>query len=171
MVLYFLCPVDMSKVPCGFGGEGYRFCKTRDWVKRLSPVLQVAVVTAKVALKATSGIEVDVSDFLQAVNEGLVEEVVDRTLDEEALLRVVSGEEEADNDMQRDTRASFEALKKFMEKEKTNRRKTAKDGDGYVDFEDKMKRVEDGKGGMVWVRTENVGQWRQTLRSTAAPSG
>ncbi|CAN0574495.1 unnamed protein product, partial [Ectocarpus sp. 12 AP-2014] len=82
---------------------------TRDWVKRLSPVLQVAVVTAKVALKATAGIEVDVSDFLRAVNEGLVEEVVDRTLDEKTLVRVVSGEEDADNDLRRDTRASFEA--------------------------------------------------------------
>ncbi|CAN0185550.1 unnamed protein product [Ectocarpus sp. 13 AM-2016] len=73
--------------------------------------------------------------------------------------------------MRRDTRASFEALKKFMEKEESNRRKTAKDGDGYVNFEDKMKRVDDGKGRLVWVRTENVEQWRETLRSTAAPSG
>ncbi|CAN0427175.1 unnamed protein product, partial [Ectocarpus sp. 13 AM-2016] len=93
-------------------------------------------------------------DFLRAVNEGLVEEVVDRTLDEETLVRVVSGEEDADSEMRRDTRASFEALKKFMEKEKSNRRKTATDGDGYVNFEDKMKRVDDGKGGLVWVRTE-----------------
>ena len=41
MTLHFLCPVDMSKVPCGQGGEGYRFRETRGWVKRISPVLQV----------------------------------------------------------------------------------------------------------------------------------
>lgn len=41
MTLHFLCPVDMSKVPCGVGGEGYRFRETRGWVKKLSPVLQV----------------------------------------------------------------------------------------------------------------------------------
>ncbi|CAM9910467.1 unnamed protein product, partial [Ectocarpus sp. 12 AP-2014] len=64
MVLHFLCPVDMTKVPCGYGGEGYRFRETRGWVKMLSPVLQVAVVTAKVALRATAGLDVDLSDFL-----------------------------------------------------------------------------------------------------------
>ena len=41
MTLRFLCPVDMSEVPCGFGGEGYRFRETREWVKAISPVLQV----------------------------------------------------------------------------------------------------------------------------------
>lgn len=41
MTLRFLCPVDMSEVPCGFAGEGYPFRKARDWVKKLSPVLQV----------------------------------------------------------------------------------------------------------------------------------
>ena len=41
MTLHFLCPVDMSKVPCGVDGEGYRFRETRWWVKKISPVLQV----------------------------------------------------------------------------------------------------------------------------------
>lgn len=41
MALHFLCPVDMSNVPCGVGGEGYRFRETRGWVKKISPVLQV----------------------------------------------------------------------------------------------------------------------------------
>ncbi|CAM9496320.1 unnamed protein product [Ectocarpus sp. 8 AP-2014] len=168
MTLHFLCPVDMSKVPCGVDGEGYRFRETRGWVKKLSPVLQVAVVSAKVALKATVGLDVDISEFLQAVKEGAVEEVADRTLDEEALSRVVSGEEVAGADMQRDTRASFEALKKFMDKEELNRRKNAKEGDGYIDFREKMQRESDGKGGMVWVRIENVQKWRDSL-STAAP--
>ena len=46
MTLHFLCPVDMSKVPCGDGGEGYRFRETRRWVKKMSPVLQVRRIVA-----------------------------------------------------------------------------------------------------------------------------
>lgn len=41
MTLHFLCSADMSEVPCGYGGEGFRFSVTRDWAKKLSPVLQV----------------------------------------------------------------------------------------------------------------------------------
>ncbi|CAB1115806.1 unnamed protein product [Ectocarpus sp. CCAP 1310/34] len=41
MTLHFLCPVDMTTVPCGYGGEGYRIQETRGWVKKISPVLQV----------------------------------------------------------------------------------------------------------------------------------
>ncbi|CAN0376402.1 unnamed protein product, partial [Ectocarpus sp. 8 AP-2014] len=144
MSLHFLCPVDMSKVPCGYGGEGYRFQETRGWVKKISPVLQVAVVTAKVALKASSGLDVDLSDFLKDVKDGLVDELVDRTLDEDALLRVLSGDEDVSADMQTEARASYEALNKFMDKEQLDRRKNAGDGDGYVDFRDKMKCVADG---------------------------
>lgn len=44
MALHFLCPVDMSEVPCGVGGQGYRFRVTRSWIKKLSPVLQVLVI-------------------------------------------------------------------------------------------------------------------------------
>lgn len=41
MALHFLCPADMSTVPCGVGGNGYRLRKKHDWVKRFSPALQV----------------------------------------------------------------------------------------------------------------------------------
>ncbi|CAM9740863.1 unnamed protein product, partial [Ectocarpus fasciculatus] len=128
----------------------------------------VAVVTAKVALNATTGLNVDMSDFLKDVKDGLVEELVDRTLDEKALRRAVVGDDDIGADLQRDTRASYEALKKFMDKEKNDRVKNARDGDGYIDFRDKMKRVTDGRGGMVWVRNENVEKWLDS-RSTAAP--
>ncbi|CAN0337971.1 unnamed protein product, partial [Ectocarpus sp. 8 AP-2014] len=134
MTLHFLCPVDMTKVPCGYGGDGYRFQETRGWVKKLSPVLQVAAVTAKVALNATTGLNVDISDFLKDVKDGLVEELVDRTLDEDALLRAVSGEDDVGADLQKVTRASYEALKRFMDKEQVNRVTNARDGDGYIDF-------------------------------------
>ncbi|CBJ27067.1 LRR-GTPase of the ROCO family, putative pseudogene [Ectocarpus siliculosus] len=154
MRLHFLCPVDMTKVPCGPGGDGYRFQETRSWVKKISPVLQVAVVTAKVALNATIGLNVDISDFLK----------------DGALLRVMSGEESVSTGMQRDTSASYEALKKFMDKEGLERRKVAKDSDGYIDFRDEMKRVTDGRGGVVWVRNENVPTWLDSLSITAPTS-
>lgn len=41
MALHFVCPYDMSKVPCGDRGNGYRLRKTRAWVKKISPALQV----------------------------------------------------------------------------------------------------------------------------------
>lgn len=41
MTLHFLCPFDMSKVPCGVDGNGYRLGKKRGWVKKISPALQV----------------------------------------------------------------------------------------------------------------------------------
>ncbi|CAB1106140.1 unnamed protein product [Ectocarpus sp. CCAP 1310/34] len=81
------------------------------------------------------------------VKDGLADELVDRSLDEDALLRVVSGEEDVDADMQKDTRASYEVLKKLMDKEQVGRLKNARDGDDYIDVRDKMKRVPDGRGG------------------------
>ncbi|CAN0531887.1 unnamed protein product [Ectocarpus sp. 8 AP-2014] len=169
MTLHFLCPVDMTMVPCGPGGEGYRFQETRDWVKKISPVLQVTVVTAKVALNAVTGLNVGVSGFLKDVQDGLVDEIVDRTFDEDALLRAVSGDGTIDTALQRDTRASYEALKVFMENEERRRRKNAKDGDGYIDFRDKMKLLPDGRGGEVWIRNENVQKWLDS-NSSPAPS-
>lgn len=128
-------------------------------------------MTAKVALKATTGLDVDISDFLKDVKDGLADEIVDRTVDEEALFRVVSGEEDVDAGMQRDTKASYDALKKFMDKEELSRRKDARDDDGYVDFRDEMKRVPDGKGGTVWVRNRNLQKWldSHSTHSVAAP--
>lgn len=134
---------------------------------------QVTAVTAKVALRAVAGVDVDMSSFLKDFKDGLVEEVADCALDEDALFRVVAGEQDAATDMQRDARASYEALKTFIDKEHLSRRKKAQrvgDGYGYIDFREKMQRVSDGKGGMVWVRTENVEKWRDSLSAGCAPS-
>lgn len=57
-------------------------------------------------------------------------------------MRVVTGEEDPDASMERDTVASYEALKEFIHKEEGKRR----DGDGYVVFRDRMQRVDDGDG-------------------------
>ena len=127
-------------------------------------------MTAKVALKAVAGVEVSgLSCFLQGVGTGLGEELIDRTLDEDALERVLSGDEDAGADMRRATRASYEAIMAFMEKEEAKRRSKKTGSGGYVDFRDVMAQVDDGKGGLVWVRTENVQKWLDSI-PRAAPS-
>ncbi|CAM9254858.1 unnamed protein product [Choristocarpus tenellus] len=39
--LHFLCPYDGKVIPCGLDGNGYPFHGTREWVKKLYPVVQV----------------------------------------------------------------------------------------------------------------------------------
>lgn len=135
-------------------------------------------MTGKVALKAAAGVDVDLSDFLQDMKVGLTEELIDRTLEEDPLFRLLSGDEVASTSaevLQRDATASYEALKTFMTEQERKRRKNARDGggwvDGYVDFRhpDVMQRVDDGEGGLVWVRTDNVQKWRE-LHPTDAQS-
>eukprot|EP00752_Nemacystus_decipiens_P017825 g15981.t1 len=170
MTLHFLCSFDMTKVPCGYGGNGYRLRKTRGWVKKISPALQVTLVTVNVALRAVAGVDAPgLINFLQELKTGLVEELVDRTLDEDELDRVLSGDEVAGVDMQRKTRASYEAITDFMAKEEAERRKKGRDGDDYMDFRDSMEPVHDEKGGLVWMGTENAQKWKDS-HPIAAPS-
>lgn len=129
---------------------------------------KVTIVTAKVALRAVAGVDVSVlSDLLPEVKAGFVEELVERTLDEDALLRVASGDDEAGADMQREARASYAAIAEFMAKEEARRRKKARDGDCYIDFRDSVEQVQDEKGALVWVRAENVQRWKDLLPTTA----
>eukprot|EP00903_Cladosiphon_okamuranus_P009465 g9021.t2 len=155
MRLQFLCPYDFSPVPCGIDGEGYAFGKTRDWVKKVFPAVQVTAVIAKVALKTVSGLDLPVSEFLNALKEGVVE-AADGGLDEDALHRVILGEEDASQLMQSASKASYAALGEFLEK------------NDYDDFKTKMRPVPDGKGqgGMVWVSNENADRW-ENLHSMA----
>lgn len=130
---------------------------------------QIAVATAKVALKATTGLDIAVSEFLNAVEDGLYEGLIDHALDEDALLRVVLGEEDACADMQREGRASYETLKAFIERKESKRRTNATEDDRYIDFRDRMQRLSDGRGGMLWVRNENVRRWLDSLATVAPP--
>lgn len=123
---------------------------------------------AKVALKAVSGLDLEVSDFLNAFKEDMGEAVADR-LDEEDLHRVVLGQDVAGTEMQGTSKASYAALKKFMEKEEKERKKHAKPGDDYVDFKNEMKRVADGKGGVVWVSNGNAQRWLDSHQLSTLP--
>eukprot|EP00752_Nemacystus_decipiens_P016938 g15166.t1 len=151
MRLQFLCPYDFSPVPCGPDGEGYAFGSARDWVKKVFPAVQVTAVIAKVALKTVSGLDLPVSDFLNAVKEEFGVEVADRALDEDALRRVVLGEEDASSRMRGTSKASYAALVEFMEKS------------GYDDFKKGMRLIPDGKGQgeMVWVSKGNAKRWEE----------
>lgn len=126
-------------------------------------------MTVQVALKTVAGVDVSglSEGFLQEFKTGLVEELVDRSLDEDALLRILSDDGDVGADVQRETRASYAAITEFMKREEAKRRKTVRDGDGYIDFRDSMEQVHDEKGGLVWVRTENVQKWKDALPATA----
>lgn len=147
---------------------------------------QVTLAIATVALKAVAGAELQgSSDFMHGVEDGLVEELADLSFDQDVLLGVssggedaeaalrksacFSGEEDAGAVLRRSAWASYEAITEFMNKEETKRRSKAKNVDSYIDFRDSMREVDDGTGGLVWVRTENVPRWRE-LMPAAAPA-
>lgn len=74
------------------------------------PRLKVAVVTANVVLEAVVGVNLsDLSDCLQDVGNGLVEELVDRTLNEDVLLRVLLGTKMPGSKC-KDIRGTYEGL-------------------------------------------------------------
>ena len=109
--------------------------------------IQVAMVTAEVALKATAGLDKDTSKYLQTVKDYAY-----RNLHERTPLRAVQGDLNAGADVERDISPSYENLKKFMDKEERN-----------MDFLKKMKCVSDGNGGVLWVRAANVQRWQDRV--------
>lgn len=113
---------------------------------------------AKVALRAVSGLDLEVSDFLNAFKDEIGGEIADR-LDEDTLDNVVRGQRIATEGTQIVSKASYEALEKFMEKGQ------------HVDFKNHMELVEKGKDGiegMVWVSKKNKQRWLDS--QSMAPS-
>lgn len=113
---------------------------------------------AKVALNAASGLNLEISEYLDALNQSICDEVADRAFNVERLREAMLKGEPADADMQGASTESYEALKAFMDKEK-KRNKHATPGAGYVDFTNEMEFVPDEKGG-VWVSKGNAQHWR-----------
>lgn len=106
---------------------------------------------AKVALKTVSGMDLPVSEFFNALKEGVGEEVADYLLDGDTLHRVALGQEGASPGMQAASKRSYDAITQFMIK------------GGFADFDQTMERVPDGKGegGMVWVSNRNRHRWER----------
>lgn len=124
---------------------------------------QVTVMVLKVAAKVGAGLDLTgMSDYLNLLKEGIGEELADYALDEEAIGRVMAGEEIGDGDAaeraQTLSRTAYAVLEEFMKKQESN--KTVR---GFVDFEEEMKRVDDGNHGTVWVSNRNVEKWLDSL--------
>lgn len=125
---------------------------------------------AKVALKAASGIDLDVTGYLNAIKSEIGEQLADE-VDMDNLQRFVLGEDAGPHtktikDTERLTKASYEALSEFMRKEEVDRESHVPGT--YVDFRDEMTQLDDGKGDLVWVRNVNAPLWLRAL--PAAPS-
>lgn len=120
----------------------------------------------KVAAKVGAGLDLTgMSEYLSLLKAGIGEELANHALDEEALGRVVAGEDIGDGDAaeraQTLSRTAYESLEEFMKKQES--RKTAR---GFVDFEEEMKEVDNGNHGTVWVSNGNVQKWLDSLPKT-----
>lgn len=71
----------------------------------------MTAMIAKVARKEVSGLDSEMSNLLNALKASNGEEIAYHALDEEALLRVVTGDEVAGSDIQGVCKVSYEALK------------------------------------------------------------
>lgn len=114
------------------------------------------MVLAKVAIKAASGVDLPVSDFLNGVRSYIGEEMTDRALDDGAIERALDGTTVPGEEggVKRLVGEAYEELKKFM-KEHLRR-----DAGRYIHFDKLMQLVDDGVGGRVWVSNRNVELWK-----------
>lgn len=114
------------------------------------------------AVKAGVGMDLNrLSDYLNLLKAGIGERVAEYALDEQALDRVMTGERVCDGDYEkiRDLSTSgYKELEKFMAIQETNASTT-----GCVDFRSKMKAVDDGENGSVWVSNDKVDEWLAKL--------
>ena len=114
---------------------------------------------AKVAIKAASGLDVPMSEFLNGAKSYIGEEVADRVLDDGAIERVLDGSDvpEEEGDVKRLVGKAYEELKSFMEGLEFE------DTRHYVHFNNVMQLVDDGDGGKLWVSNANVKLWEEAL--------
>ena len=126
--------------------------------------LQVTAVLAKVAIRAASGLDLPVSDFLNGAKSYLGEEMADRVLNDSVIERALDGTSRPEEGQVKTlVGEAYEKLKKFMEEQKSK-------GTGqYVHFDKLMQPVDDGEGGKVWVSNDNVELWKEACAKKAHP--
>ena len=108
---------------------------------------------AKVAIKAASGLDVPVSEFLNGAKSYLGEELADRVLDDGVVEQALNGSAvPGDGKVKALVGEAYEELKKFMTEQKNST-------EGYVHFDELMQLVDDGEGSKVWVSKVNVEPW------------
>ena len=114
----------------------------------------MTAVLAKVAIKATSGLDLPVSDFLNGSKSYLGEELADRMPDDNAVERVLTGKASRRGRGGKVIGKAYEELKQFIEEHES------KYSEHYVHFDRVMQLVDDGDGGKIWVSNKNAQQWK-----------
>lgn len=113
----------------------------------------------KVAIKAASGVDLPLSDFLNGTKSYLGEELADRVLDNDIIEQALDetpipgrGEE-----AKTIVGEAYEELYKFIKEY------TCENPERCVHFEKYMQLVDDRDGGKVWVSKKNVHLWENAL--------
>ena len=114
----------------------------------------MTAVLVKVAIKAGSGLDLPVSDFLNGAKSYLGEELADRVLDDDAVEKVLDGTAPEEGKVKNLVGKAYEEVKKLMEEH------ACEDTGRCVHFDQEMQLVDDGDGGKVWLSTGNVQKWK-----------
>lgn len=115
---------------------------------------QITAVLVKVAIKAASGLELPVSDFLNGAKSYLGEELADSVLDDDAVERALNGTAVEEGKVKNLVGKAYEEFNNFMEMHR------CEDTARCIHFDKEMQRVDDGDGGKVWVSNGNAQKWK-----------
>ena len=110
------------------------------------------------AIKAASGVDLPVSDFLDGAKSYLVEELADRLPDEDSIERALDGSAVPAEEGKAKTLVgeAYEELKR-----KVMRDYKSDSTECFIRFDQLMELVDDGDGGKVWVSKENLKLWNE----------
>lgn len=113
----------------------------------------------KVAIRAASGVDLDVSEFLNNAQSYLGEELANRVPDDDAIEKILDGRAVpvVEARLQPLVGKAYEELKLFMEDHKYQ------DMTRYVHF-DKVMELVDGDNGQVWVSKVNAHLWKDARK-------
>lgn len=114
----------------------------------------MTAVLAKVAIKATSGLDLPVSEFLNGTKSYLGEELADRMLDDDVVERALSGKWGRRGRGGKIIDKAYEELKIFIEEHES------KSSERYVHFDRVMELADDRDGEKIWVSKKNAQQWK-----------
>lgn len=111
-------------------------------------------------IKAKSGMELPVPDFLNGAKSYLGEKVADRLLNDDVVNKALNGSTiTAEGEAKTLVGKGYEELKQLIERHKRNA--TGR----YVHFDQVMQLVDDGDGGKIWVSKENLRRWKRGHQS------
>lgn len=107
-------------------------------------------------IKAKSGMELPVPDFLNGAKSYLGEKLADHMLNDDVVNKALNGSTIAvEGEAKKLVGKAYEELKQLIKRHKRN--STGR----YVHFDQVMRLVDDGNGGKIWVSKENLQCWEQ----------